>query len=59
VRANGRIFAIFWDHSSRLQLEPMIPDTNTWFSELDRLNTEPLPNRGRKQPKTPRRKIFS
>lgn len=40
-------------------LEPMIPDINTWFAELDRLNVEPLLKAGRKQPKAPRRKIFS
>lgn len=40
-------------------LEPMIPDINTWFAELDRLNTEPLFKTGRKQPKVPNRKIFS
>lgn len=40
-------------------LEPMIPDINTWFAELDRLNAEPLFKTGRKQPKAPHRKIFS
>jgi antitoxin VapB len=39
-------------------LEPLIPDTATWFSELDRLNIEPFMKGGRRQPKTPRRKIF-
>jgi len=40
-------------------LEPLISDTATWLSELDRLNEEPLLEGGRKQPKTPRRRIFS
>ncbi len=39
-------------------LEPMIPDTAAWFAELDRLNVEPFMRGGRKQPKTPRRRIF-
>jgi antitoxin VapB len=40
-------------------LEPIFSDTATWFAELDRLNTEPFFKNGRKQPKTPRRRIFS
>jgi len=40
-------------------LEPIISDTATWFAELDRLNAEPFLKTGRKQPKTPRRRIFS
>jgi antitoxin VapB len=40
-------------------LEPIISDTATWFAELDRLNTEPFLKSGRKQPKAPRRRIFS
>jgi antitoxin VapB len=39
-------------------LEPLIRDTASWFAELDRLNGEPFMKGGRKQPKTPRRKIF-
>ncbi len=39
-------------------LEPLIPDLESWFAELDRLNTEPFMPEGRKQPKTPRRRIF-
>jgi antitoxin VapB len=39
-------------------LEPLIPDLGSWFAELDRLNTEPFMPEGRKQPKTPRRRIF-
>jgi antitoxin VapB len=40
-------------------LEPIISDTAAWFAELDRLNTEPFLKTGRKQPKAPRRRIFS
>jgi antitoxin VapB len=39
-------------------LEPLIPDTATWFAELDRLNAASFMKEGRRQPKTPRRKIF-
>jgi antitoxin VapB len=39
-------------------LEPIIPDTATWFAELDRLNTASFMKGGRKQPKMPRRRIF-
>jgi antitoxin VapB len=39
-------------------LQPMIRDTAIWFAELDKLNIEPFMKEGRKQPKTPRRKIF-
>ena len=39
-------------------IEPMIRDTATWFAELEKLNVEPFMKEGRKQPKTPRRKIF-
>lgn len=39
-------------------LEPLIPDAKKWLAELERLNTEPFMKEGRKQPKTPRRKIF-
>ena len=39
-------------------LEPIIPDAATWFAELDRLNVEPFMKGGRKQPKTPRRRMF-
>jgi antitoxin VapB len=40
-------------------LEPIISDTAAWFAELDRLNTESFLKTGRKQPKAPRRRIFS
>lgn len=39
-------------------LEPLIPDAKKWLAELERLDTEPFMQDGRKQPKTPRRKIF-
>ncbi len=39
-------------------LEPLDFDIRAWFAELDRLNTEPFMPDGRKQPTTPRRKIF-
>jgi antitoxin VapB len=39
-------------------LEPVIADVSEWFAELDRMKGEPLMPGGRKQPKTPRRKIF-
>jgi antitoxin VapB len=40
-------------------LEPIFSDTAAWFAELDRLNAEPFQKNGRKQPKAPRRRIFS
>ena len=40
-------------------LQPVISDTERWFAELDRLNTEPFFVKGRKQPKTPRRALFA
>lgn len=39
-------------------LEPVISDTAQWFAELDRFNGEPFLEKGRNQPKTPRRRIF-
>ncbi len=40
-------------------LEPLIPDVAKWFAELDRLGGGSFMNKkGRKQPATPRRKIF-
>ena len=38
-------------------LEPLIPDTARWFEQLDQFNSEPF-NVRRRQPRTPRRKIF-
>ena len=40
-------------------LEPIVSDTASWFAELDRLKGEKLLKGGRKQPKAPRRRIFS
>lgn len=39
-------------------LEPLISDVDEWFSELDRLNSEPFMPHGRHQPKTPSRDLF-
>jgi antitoxin VapB len=39
-------------------LEPLIPDTTSWFEALDQFRSEPFPTRGRRQPITPKRKIF-
>jgi antitoxin VapB len=42
-------------------LEPLFTDTGEWFRELDRLKAGPFMaggQRGRRQPATPRRKIF-
>jgi len=39
--------------------EPTMSATAAWFAELDRLNGEELLKFGRKQPKAPRRRIFS
>jgi antitoxin VapB len=37
-------------------LEPLIPDTARWFEALDQFHSEPFPRR--RQPRTPKRKIF-
>ncbi len=39
-------------------LEPLDFDTDAWFAKLDRFKAEPFMPEGRKQPATPRRKIF-
>src|ERR1700722_2119721 len=39
-------------------LQPLIPDTARWFAELDHFNSEPFPLKSRRQPPTPKRKIF-
>jgi antitoxin VapB len=39
-------------------LEPLIPDTARWFEALDQFSSEPFLGRGRRQPATPKRKIF-
>jgi antitoxin VapB len=44
--------------ASGVLLEPFIPDTATWFEELDRFRSVPLMEKGREQPITPRREIF-
>ena len=44
---------------SGVLLEPFVADAAQWFEELDRWATEPFMARGRKQPKTPRREVFS
>ena len=40
-------------------LEPVISDASQWFAELDRLRTEPFFLKNRKQPRAPRREIFT
>lgn len=39
-------------------LEPLISDPNEWFEALDRRRREAFLKTGRKQPKTPKRRIF-
>ena len=39
-------------------LEPIISDTAQWFAAMDRFKGEPFMVKDRKQPKTPRRRIF-
>jgi antitoxin VapB len=39
-------------------LEPLIPNIEKWFEELDKFRSEPFPARARRQPVTPKRKIF-
>ncbi len=39
-------------------LEPLIPDATKWFAELDRAGGGSFMKKGRKQPATPRRKVF-
>jgi antitoxin VapB len=39
-------------------LEPIIQDPKEWFRKLDEFNSEPFMPEGRKQPKTPKRRIF-
>jgi len=43
---------------SGVLLEPIETDTAAWFAELDKFADEPFMPEGRKQPKTPKRKIF-
>ena len=39
-------------------LEPLVPDTAQWLQELDKFNSEPFMVHGRRQPATPKRKMF-
>lgn len=39
-------------------LEPISADPKKWFAELDRLSTGPFMAKGRRQPRTPKRKVF-
>jgi len=39
-------------------LQPMIADPQEWFAAMDRRSGEPFLKGGRKQPKTPKRRIF-
>lgn len=39
-------------------LEPLVPDTAQWLQELDKFNSEPFMVHGRRQPATPKRKVF-
>ena len=44
--------------SEGVLLEPLITDAPSWFAELDRLNSKTFMRNERRQPVTPRRKIF-
>jgi antitoxin VapB len=39
-------------------LQPLIQDAAEWFGRLDELNSEPFMAGGRRQPATPKRKLF-
>lgn len=39
-------------------LEPLIPDVAKWFAAMDGRRGDPFLKEGRKQPKTPKRRIF-
>jgi antitoxin VapB len=39
-------------------LEPIIADPKEWFAAMDRRRGEPFLKDGRKQPKTPKRRVF-
>jgi antitoxin VapB len=39
-------------------LEPLIADAGKWFEELDGLKAEPFMPGGRRQPATPKRRVF-
>ena len=44
--------------SEGVLLEPVISDVRQWFAELDRFEGGPFPEKGRRQPKPPRRRLF-
>jgi len=44
--------------SEGILLEPLIRNTETWFAELDKVGRERFMKSGRKQPATPKRRIF-
>ena len=39
-------------------LQPLIPEVSSWFAELDQLKRELFMKQGRRQPTTPRRRLF-
>jgi len=39
-------------------LEPIVSDPREWFAAMDSRGREPLLKAGRKQPKTPKRRVF-
>lgn len=39
-------------------LQPLVPDLQAWFDEMDRISSEPFMKEGRNQPRAPKRKIF-
>ena len=39
-------------------LQPLIHDPKEWFHRLDELNTEPFAVANRRQPVTPKRRVF-
>lgn len=44
--------------SGGVLLEPVISDANQWFAALDRFRSESFFEKGRKQARTPKRRIF-
>jgi antitoxin VapB len=39
-------------------LQPLISDPRKWFAAMDEFKGEQLLSKGRKQPRTPRRRVF-
>jgi hypothetical protein len=39
-------------------LEPVISDVSKWFTEMDHFRGEPFLEKGRRQPRPPRRILF-